>query len=163
MQENLAKLYEFLKSGSPDGILINSRFENYEYKTLKELYNRAINEGFAQDPRRIFYVGSPELVLALSDEGRKYPSFSVYQNRFQKSDFSISNSVVGDNNSGVIQGRDFLNNSSPTINTTPQHDQPKQKAPTMSHTFWDKVKYISVIVGGVSALIIGLGKILGWW
>jgi len=78
------------------------------------------------------------------------------------------NSIVGDNNAGnhLSQGRDFLNSLSPTINTVPQQAQPKQKPDTTNHTFWDKAKYISVIIGGLAglaAMITGIGKYFKWW
>ncbi|GAB3494278.1 hypothetical protein [Spirosoma knui] len=57
-----------------------------------------------------------------------------------------------------------LNSQSPAINAAPQQAQPRENPIKKSdHSIWDKIKYVSVIVGGVSALIVGLAKVFGWW
>ncbi|GAA4448673.1 hypothetical protein GCM10023189_06880 [Nibrella saemangeumensis] len=72
------------------------------------------------------------------------------------------NVVIGNNNSDVTQGHN-LSKSSP-INTVTQQSQHSEKSIKKSeHSAWDKIKYISVIVGGLSALIVGLAKVFGWW
>ncbi|WP_420150347.1 hypothetical protein [Spirosoma sp.] len=74
------------------------------------------------------------------------------------------NAIIGDNNTGVTQGRDFLNSESPTIKNNPQQNQPVANATKKSdHTIWDKIKYVSVIIGGLGAAIGTIGKLLKWW
>lgn len=66
--------------------------------------------------------------------------------------------VIGDNNSGVNQSRDFLNNASPiTQNATPSEKPADNPIKKSDHTSWDKLKYIAGISAAIAA-IIGLVK-----
>ncbi len=76
------------------------------------------------------------------------------------------NAVIGDGNMGVDQSRDSKNQS-PTL---PISQQPKaipnpKPIKTSDHTIWDKVKYISAIVGAIGALVaaaVAISKAVGW-
>jgi hypothetical protein len=87
------------------------------------------------------------------------------ENKSQSSfHISGSNNIIGSNNSNKNQGRDFLNSESPTIKNSPQSTQTSAKASNKSdHSVWDKIKYISVIIGGIAALIVTIGKLTNWW
>ena len=106
MQEDLAKLYEVLKDGYSGGVVINPFFEEVEYQHLKRLYNRAINEGFAQQPA-ISYITNNELTLQLTKDGRNYPTYQTYCDRHKKPEMSIANSILGNNNSSNSVGQSF--------------------------------------------------------
>lgn len=74
--------------------------------------------------------------------------------------------VIGNNNSHIYQERD-LNNLSPTRNIPPQQAQPSPNPiKKTDHGIWDKIKYISVIIGGLGAALaasISNAKQFGWW
>ena len=74
--------------------------------------------------------------------------------------------IIGNNNSGNTQGSSFrdLNNLSPTTKNTSQENQSVHSSKTKTdHSIWDKIKYISVVVGGICAAIAAIGKLLNWF
>ena len=86
----------------------------------------------------------------------------------RQSPISISNAIIGDNNVGNVQGRDFRDNQSPILTISQaEKDIPSPKPQKKSdHTIWDKVKYVSGVVVGIGSLctlIAAIGKWLGWW
>lgn len=87
------------------------------------------------------------------------------QKRDQPSISVGGNAVIGNYNSAINQSRDLLNKESPIKNSAPQEAQPKQKQKS-DHAIWDKIKYISVILGSIGsaiALLTIVGKSKGWW
>lgn len=106
-----------------------------------------------REGHRVIELGSIELWLD-EQKKRSQPSISVG-----------GNAVIGNHNSAINQSRDLLNKESPIKNSAPQEAQPKQKQKS-DHAIWDKIKYISVILGSIGsaiALLTVVGKSKGWW
>jgi hypothetical protein len=129
MEEELAAVYQALKTGPSKGININLLFgepdEEAETDFRNDIAHRAVNEGFAErcsTGRGSGHFGSGNF-LQLTLKGRQYPSYETYQNRHKKPEFSIHNSIVGAGNSGNNVGQDF--EVSPQIQPT---NNPSQNA-----------------------------------
>lgn len=57
-----------------------------------------------------------------------------------------------------------LDSLSPAIKNAAQSDQPKQRPIKKSdHSIWDKIKYISGIVGAIGVVIGAIGKLFNLW
>ena len=140
MHEDLATLYEVLKDGHSRGVVINHSFETADSDQLRKIYNRAINEGFAQVPAITSGYGS-ELTLQLTQEGRHYPTYQAYCDRHKKPEMSIANSILGNNNSSNNVGQDFevLPQSQPISNPSQNANQSKAhkvEIATGQFVFW---------------------------
>ncbi|QDK80882.1 hypothetical protein EXU85_20605 [Spirosoma sp. KCTC 42546] len=80
---------------------------------------------------------------------------------------SGGNAVIGNNNSGNSQGRDFLNSQSPTFITSKHPSAIPENNPIKKsdHSIWDKIKYISGIAAALAALIgllVAIAKAVGY-
>lgn len=149
MQKELAKLYEVLKDGPPQGLDIKPFFEEYGKDYLTKLYNRSINEGFAKKPTVSSYFTGKEVLLELTQEGREYPSYQVYCDRHKKHENSISNSIFGNNNTGNNVGQDF------EIKKQPDTDTAKNSVTSSKHEV--KMAIAQFIFWLFSALLTGVG------
>lgn len=107
MHQDLEKLYDVLKNGSSRGLDIKPFFEGYEKDYLQKIYNRSINEGFAETPTVSSYYTGKEILLQLTKEGRQYQSYQIYCDRHKKQETSISNGIFGNHNTGNNVGQDF--------------------------------------------------------
>jgi membrane carboxypeptidase/penicillin-binding protein PbpC len=91
------------------------------------------------------------------------------ERKTQKEQYSKSNTIAfhGPVTGAVVnQGSEFrdLNNLSPIIKNEPQEAHPTPSPIKKSdHAIWDKIKYISVIIGGIAALVVAGSKIIGLW
>lgn len=146
MEESLSKLYQDLKNSHSDGIVI-------EYGD-GSLYHRAVNEGFAQKGKAWAY--GTGVAIMLSDLGKQYDTYDQFKNRNQKPEFNISNSIVGDNNSGIVQGRDFNSSMQPENKKVAEDEQQNTKA-----TFWRSIPEWAKILGGIGAIAGLIKTIIG--
>lgn len=132
-----------------------------------QAFEQAIEDGLINHLTRAHYVLTSEGKRAIKLGGYdKWKAFKEKQNAPQNASVHIGNAIIGNNNTGNTQGSDLreLNNQSSAINVAPQQAQPRENPIKKSdHSIWDKIKYVSVIVGGASALILGLAKVFGWW
>lgn len=115
MDEHLSDLYDKLKNGSSYGINLYQQYQDFDHAVLKNLYNRAINEGFADRPS-ISYAD--QLPLILTKDGKTYSTYIEYKNRNLPMTTQITNSILGNNNSKNNVGQDLevLPHSQPTNN-----------------------------------------------
>jgi hypothetical protein len=158
MQDDLEKLYGILKDGNSAGIDIVPFFEGYERERMKKIFNRAINEGFADTPTVTTYSSGKEIFLRFSKEGKQYQSYQVYCDRHKIPETNISNSIFGNHNTANNVGQDIkieerLENS--LVKTPTDNNKHEVKMAISQFIFW----LFSALVTGIEVLVTNGRKI----
>jgi hypothetical protein len=162
-KEHLVELYTQLKNGSSQGISLYKTFESIKNKGdfLDEIYDLAINEGFAEQGK-LQSFGS-DRTLQLSPEGKRFDSYADFKNRHKpQTQININAPVLG---SQIGQDSDFgnleFNHNSINLEPNKQQVHPSDDAATTSQKEsifkkiykWTDHKLISMLIYGLFFII----------